>query len=170
MSTIDALVDPLMIVSKDFEIVKANLAMAKMGGLDVKDVVGKKCYDVFAGKKSPCAGCTMKKSAKTRTSENFELEAVRGDRYFEVSSHPLSDLDGKASGIVHVYRDRTEAKKMQEQLNQQDKLASIGLLAGGVAHEINNPLGGILIFSQIDRKSTRLNSSHTDISRMPSSA
>ena len=43
----------------------------------------------------------------------------------------------------------TEAKRKQEQLLQNEKLASIGLLAGGVAHEINNPLGGILVFSQM---------------------
>ncbi len=91
----------------------------------------------------------MKQAAKSHESTNFELESVRGDRFYEVSSHPLQDLDGKSNGVVHVYRDRTEAKKMQEQLAQQDKLASIGLLAGGVAHEINNPLGGILIFSQM---------------------
>lgn len=149
VSTIDALVDPLMIVNSDYEIQKSNVAMARMADKEVKQIVGQKCYEVFAGRKNPCPGCQLNKSFKSQKSSSFDLEGVRGDRFFEVSSQPLVDTDGTITGVVHVYRDRTEQKKMQEQLAQQDKLASIGLLAGGIAHEINNPLGGILIFSQM---------------------
>lgn len=149
MSTIDALVDPLMIVSQDYKIMKANMALSRISGIAVRDVVGKKCYEVFAGRKSPCRGCQMKQAAKASKEATFELEGIRADRYYEVTSQPLLDDNGESDGIVQVYRDRTEAKKLQEQLAQQDKLASIGMLAGGVAHEINNPLGGILIFSQM---------------------
>ncbi len=149
VSTIDALVDPLMIVNSKYEIQKSNMAMARMAEKEVKSIVGKKCYEIFGGRSSPCPNCQLGKSFKSSESSSFELENVRGDRYFEVASQPLVDSDGTITGVVHVYRDRTEAKKMQEKLAQQDKLASIGLLAGGIAHEINNPLGGILIFSQM---------------------
>lgn len=149
MSTIDAMVDPLMIVSKTFAIKKANLALAKAAGQDVKDVIGKKCYAAFAGRKSPCPGCKMKERAAKSEAGTFNLENVQGDRHFEVTSQPMLNQAGDLDGIVHVYRDRTEAVRLQQQLSQQEKLASIGLLAGGVAHEINNPLGGILIFSQM---------------------
>src|SRR5690606_36506661 len=115
----------------------------------VKEIVGRRCYQVFAGRTSPCPGCRMKDAARATSGETFELEGIRGDRFYEATSQPLLDSDGETDGIVQIYRDRTEAKKLQEQLAQQDKLASIGLLAGGVAHEINNPLGGILIFSQM---------------------
>ena len=149
MSTIDAMIDPLMIVTRDFKVQKANFALAKMAGLNVKDVLGKKCYEMFAARKSPCPGCKMKEAAKTSELGSYNLENVRGDRFYEVSSQPMTDLDGHKDGVVQIYRDRTEAKRLQQQLSQQEKLASIGLLAGGVAHEINNPLGGILIFSQM---------------------
>jgi len=160
MSTIDALIDPLMIIGDDFIVRKANLAVASLGYATVKQVVGRKCYDVFAGRKSPCSGCTLKKNAKSSGNSSFELAGVRGDRVFEVTAQPLFDASGNKDGVVHVYRDRTEAKKMQGQLAQQDKLASIGLLAGGVAHEINNPLGGILIFSQMLLREMDKDSSH----------
>lgn len=160
MSTIDALVDPLMIVSEDYKIRKANLALARMSGLDVREVVGKKCYEAFAARKSPCPGCHMKQAAKTARETSFELEGIRTDRFYEVTSQPVLDAQGSTDGIVQVYRDRTEAKKLQEQLAQQDKLASIGMLAGGVAHEINNPLGGILIFSQMLLRELPKESSH----------
>jgi two-component system NtrC family sensor kinase len=163
VATLDALVDPLMIVGKDYVIRKANKALARMADVDVKEVIGKKCHEAFAGRKSPCPGCKMPKAAKTDAEDGattFTLDSIRNDRYYEVTSQPLFDLDGKPDGIVQVYRDRTEAKRMQEQLSQQEKLASIGLLAGGVAHEINNPLGGILIFSQMLLREMDKESSH----------
>lgn len=149
MSTIDALVDPLMIVGKDYKVRKANLAMARLASKDVRDINGENCYEVFAGRSAPCPGCKMRTAASRRTNTNFVLEQIRGDRYYEVHSQPLIDSEGDLDGIVQQYRDRTDERRMQEQLSQQEKLASIGLLAGGVAHEINNPLGGILIFSQM---------------------
>ncbi len=149
MATIDALVDPLIIINGDYSVQKANVAMARLNQIDVKDVIGRKCFSVFAGRKTPCPGCKLKSTMKDGNPSSFELDHVRHNQTFEVSSQVLTDADGKPEAVVHVYRDRTLAKAMQAQLAQQDKLASIGLLAGGVAHEINNPLGGILIFSQM---------------------
>ncbi|MBM4253430.1 MAG: hypothetical protein FJ146_15785 [Deltaproteobacteria bacterium] len=149
MATIDALVDPLIIVGGDYSVQKANVAMAKLNNVDVKDILGRKCYSVFAGRSDPCPGCKLKSTMKDGTPTSFELDHVRQSQTFEVSSQALTDAAGSPEAVVHVYRDRTLAKAMQAQLAQQDKLASIGLLAGGVAHEINNPLGGILIFSQM---------------------
>jgi PAS domain S-box-containing protein len=160
LNKIDALVDPLAIVGTDYKIRKANKAMAKLGEVDVKAVVGRNCYEVFAKRKSPCPGCAMQDAATKKSSTVYELDNARDERFFEVTSQPLYDSAGELDGIVQIYRDRTDAKRMQEQLAQQDKLASIGLLAGGVAHEINNPLGGILIFSQMLLRELPKESSH----------
>ena len=150
MAMIDALVDPLMIVREDYVILKANLALAKMNhNTNFGEVLGQKCYEVFAGRKSPCPGCRMQVAGTARKATHGLLEDIRGDRYFETVSQPVFDLSGALEGVVQVYRDRTDARRMQGQLLQSEKLASIGLLAGGIAHEINNPLGGILIFSQM---------------------
>lgn len=160
MATIDALVDPLMIVRPDYTISKANRAMAELHQSNVKDILGKKCYTVFANRKSPCPGCQLKKTAKELKPQSFQLSEVRDDRFYEVASQPVFDTTGELDGLVHVYRDRTEAKNMERQLLQTEKLASIGLLAGGVAHEINNPLGGILIFSQMLMREMEKTSPH----------
>ena len=150
MAMIDALVDPLMIVRDDYVILKANLALAKMNHKsNFGDVLGQKCYEVFAGRKMPCNGCRMQEAGKTRQAIHGTLDEIGGKRYFETVSQPVFDLNGELEGVVQLYRDRTDARRMQSQLLQSEKLASIGLLAGGIAHEINNPLGGILIFSQM---------------------
>ena len=149
MSTIDALVDPLMMVHPNYTIYKANLAMAKVAKLDIKDIIGKKCYEVFANRTSPCTNCKMKLSSITKKPLQYELSHIRDNQFFEVSSQPLMNNSGEVDGIVQVYRDRTEARKLREQLFQSEKLSSIGLLAGGIAHELNNPLGGAMIFSEM---------------------
>ncbi len=149
MSTIDALVDPLMMVQEDYTIYKANLALAKIAGIDIKQVTGRKCYQVFADRDSPCPNCKMQESSTTKKPQQYELNHVRGNQFFEVSSQPLLNSSGEVDGVVQVYRDRTEARKLREQLLQSEKLSSIGLLAGGIAHELNNPIGGVMIFAEM---------------------
>jgi two-component system NtrC family sensor kinase len=160
LAMIDALVDPIMIVKSDYSITKANQAMAKLKSKPVREIIGQNCYEVFAGRNQPCEGCKLQSSFDEKQSNQWDLERIRSDRFYEVTSQPVYDISGKIEGMVHVYRDRTEARKLQEQLLQSEKLASIGLLAGGIAHEINNPLGGIIIFSQMLIRELPAESSH----------
>ena len=148
MTTIDAIIDPLCIVNENYEIIKANKAMAKHGKYShVKKTIGLKCHKVFAGRDTPCEGCKVHQAFNAKKPINYTLDI--NNKFFEVTSQPIIDREKKFSGVVQSYRDRTRSKKLQDQLLQSEKLASIGLLAGGVAHEINNPLGGILVFSQM---------------------
>jgi len=148
MATVDAIVDPLMLVDKDYRVIQANRALAKVAGKDIKKVVGSHCYKLFAGRNSPCPGCKLQESISTETTQTYELNDV-DSRYYEVATQPIFDMEGVVEGSLHIYRDRTLAKQLQSQLIQTEKLASIGLLAGGIAHELNNPLAGILLFSQM---------------------
>ena len=171
MATVDALVDPLMMVRSDYIITKANRAVALMAGVDIREVVGKRCFEVFAKRTSPCSGCSMTKASEEAQAKQFSLEDLRAERFFEVASQPIFDAHGKVEGVVQVYRDRTDAKRLQEQLLQSEKLASIGLLAGGVAHEINNPLGGILVFSQmLLRELPKESPSYVDVEEIEAAA
>jgi two-component system, NtrC family, sensor kinase len=149
VATIDALVHPLMIVDSTYTVSKANRAMAKMSGKDVKEILGQKCYQVFADRKSPCPGCGLKLTETSKKASTFHLENIRGEQIYEATAQPIVGDNNTLDGVVVIYHDRTEARKIEERLRQNDKLSSIGMLAGGIAHEINNPLGGILIFSQM---------------------
>ena len=57
--------------------------------------------------------------------------------------------DGRLTGVLGIVRDVTDEKRLSEQLLQQEKLAAVGQLVSGVAHELNNPLAGVVAFSQL---------------------
>ncbi len=149
LETIDALPDPFLIVSSDYVIQKANAAMADVAGKPIKTIIGSKCHQIFAGRDKPCENCQMKKTQAAAPLQSYEVYNAKNDRWYEVVSKRVAGSNPSNEGILQIYRDRTETRRLQHQLTQQEKLASIGQLAGGFAHEINNPLGGIIVFSQM---------------------
>src|SRR5437667_4913078 len=81
------------------------------------------------------------------TKQAYEVEILNktGEpRNALVSVSPLRDNSGQIVGVLGIARDITEKKRLEQQVLNAEKLASVGQLSAGVAHEINNPLGGIL--------------------------
>jgi PAS domain S-box-containing protein len=66
----------------------------------------------------------------------------------EVSTSPLTGADGRGLGVVAVVRDVSAVRQLEEQLRRSDRLAAVGTLAAGLAHEIKNPLTSVLTFSR----------------------
>ena len=92
-------------------------------------------------------GRRLKSTLDIGAKQVYEVEIVTrlGElRTVMVSVSPLQGVDGHILGVLGIARDMTETKKLERQIQNAEKLASIGKLAAGVAHEINNPLGGIL--------------------------
>lgn len=149
-STFDAIMAPVQIVSDDFEILRANLALAKTAAKDITEMIGRKCFEAFAGREKPCEGCPLLRLSKKGGNSISKIQNQIGKREFEASAYPMG-LAMTGAHVLH-YRDITEETRLQNEVIQQEKMAAIGILAGGVAHEINNPLGGILAFTQLMKR------------------
>lgn len=149
-ATFDAILDPVLVVTRDYRIARANLAAAESAGLKVRELIGKPCYEIFAKEKAPCPGCPMRESLASGRPRRERLLPYSDQRAFVVGSFPIRDYDGKGGGLAVVqYQDVSAIRKLEAQLLQSEKMAALGLFASGIAHDINNPLAGVLAFAQL---------------------
>jgi C4-dicarboxylate-specific signal transduction histidine kinase len=147
-SLIDAMEDSITIQDTELNIIYQNETSRMAFG----DHLMEKCYRIYAGREKICGGCPVKKSFKDGKSYTVEISKVMPSgevTFWENTSNPLRNAEGKVVSCLEIARNITTRKKIQEQLVLTDRLASIGQLAAGMAHELNNPLTGVIGFSEL---------------------
>ena len=98
---------------------------------------GEYCYSSFFGRDKPCENCRLAMILKNKTPVTLTIKD--DERYLQVHALPVYNNKHEVDGILEFYRDVTLEKTYDQQLQQADKLASIGELVSGIGHEINNP-------------------------------
>ncbi|MEJ2696329.1 MAG: PAS domain S-box protein [Candidatus Sulfobium sp.] len=136
----ESMSDMVYFNSKDYVIQSVNKAVSNKIGLPASEIIGKKCYEVFHGMNEPYEKCPHHKTVNTKKAYIEELDDPYMGGTFLTSSSPIFDLTGEFIGSVHVVRDITEIKNLQQKLVMAEKMAALGEVAAKVAHEIRNPL------------------------------
>jgi two-component system, NtrC family, sensor kinase len=139
----------LAILDDNLTIVFANKLQSSM--FPEVSLVGQQCHTAFYRKNRPCRDCPALKTLETRQTYRGEVlikEGAFAGRCYEWTTSPVMSPVGRVSEIVLLMRDITRRKDAEFKLLQADRMAAIGLLAAGIAHEINNPMTSIAGFSE----------------------
>jgi signal transduction histidine kinase len=139
--TFDGFRDPIAIVDVDYEVLRSNKKFSDK-------IIKKKCFESFARKDLICEGCPILKAIETGQSQKGQIHV--GARVFEVHSYPILLENGsQVTNVVNQYVDVTQSRELYLRMLQSEKMGAIGLLAGNIAHELNNPLTGLRSLSQV---------------------
>lgn len=140
-ATFDSIPHPLCLTTADHEILKLNLAFQQAcRHLTFRELIGKNCFQIFFGS-------DFKPSM---TSEGaIAFRAQRGAEHFEVSGDVLGLTHDNQPVRMTLLRPITEEVRFERRLFEISKLAELGTIGSSIAHELNNPLGGMLSFLQL---------------------
>ncbi|MFP3870773.1 MAG: PAS domain S-box protein [Syntrophobacteria bacterium] len=149
MAVFDGIMSLLTITDLDYNIIMVNKATASLFGETISQLLGRKCYEAFRRRNEPCPSCPVRDTKHThKPSHRLSANPVI-NRTLEEYTYPIFDASGNLSLIINYGIDVTDKLKMEKQLIQADKMASLGTLAAGIAHEIRNPMATINLNTQI---------------------
>lgn len=148
--TFDNITEMISIHDTDFNIIRANRAFSENLGLSPDEVLNRKCYELMHhGATAPVAGCPHIRSLENRIPVTEELYDEHNSKTLRVTTYPYFSPEGTIIGTIHIARDVTEEKEREMQLIMTERLASLGQMASGIAHEINNPLASVMMCAEM---------------------
>ena len=160
----------IVLLNPDFTIAEANEAYLKAVKKPKEEVIGSYCYQVSHGLNAPCSSshpemeCPMVETMRSGISAHaiHEHPGPEGQpTYCGIVTFPLKNQNGEIFRVIEIWRDITEefsyrwekrVKHLESNLQkvvQEDRMISLGKLAASCAHEINNPIQGLLTFSHL---------------------
>jgi len=152
--------EDVLVIASDYRVLDINKTLLDKIGLQRQDAIGKFCYQLTHHQNVPCSGehhpCPLVNTLETRLpfkATHIHYDKDNRELHYSISCYPLFEGDDVV-GAIEISRDITKEINLQKTMMQQEKLASIGRLSAGVAHEINNPLTTILTTSMLLQEDT----------------
>jgi two-component system, NtrC family, sensor kinase len=144
-STFNSITQALALVDNGFNIIQANNQYLKDSKKTHKQIIGQSCFISYFNKDLASHFSPTKPS-----NYKYQQSLSQNDsKNFDILSQPVQADNHEENLILVMFRDVTEENKMESYLIQSSKMAELGTIGSSIAHELNNPLGGILSFLQL---------------------
>jgi len=146
----------VLLLNPDFELVEISDTACRILGVRREEALGKPLDDVFADvppghrlvERTLLEGIVVKNHAISWTNDQERFELI-------MDTSLLKDAEGRVEGAYVLFKDVSNLRSLEQQVQRSDRLAMIGQIAAGTAHEIRNPLTSIKGFLQVLKKSLR---------------
>jgi PAS domain S-box-containing protein len=155
-NSFNSLEEVMLIIDRDYNIEQVNSSGLELLRRTRRAITGRKCYRVIRHMDKPCRFCPIRHTLESNTVESLERYDDIYKRHYQMKSAPIFDENGDITKVVYSMSDITERinaeakeKVLQRELSLTSRLASIGEVAAGITHEINNPLTGVIAFAQM---------------------
>lgn len=150
-STFNAVPDPILLIDTDHQVLlQNNRPLPKIVPDAAPDGSAQKCYAMLYGRSAPCPDCPMETLRHSPEPVYRRLE-TETQLVLDFSYYPILDEAGRLVAITKIVKDVTEKSHMENKLLHSARLAAIGEMAAGVAHELNSPMTAIIGTAQLLR-------------------
>ncbi|GAB6180317.1 hypothetical protein JCM14036_16360 [Desulfotomaculum defluvii] len=146
-ATFKAVTDPIFLIDKNYKVLRHNLQNEKFLGLPEYPRNDLKCFRVIWHRDAPCENCPLEEVYQTGRGAYRQIQ--NEGAIFDTFYYPMTETNGEIYSVILHVKDVTEKEKMEAQLMHSAKLAAIGEMAAGVAHELNSPMTVIIGTAQM---------------------
>ncbi len=150
-SLIESADDMIYTLDKDCKILSVNQYYKRLTGKEANEVIGRNITHIIEYRNPELIRAIVERVFKTRVTVGHEERVKIGDKeyWLDTKYRPVFAGGNEINQVLAISRDITEHKTMEDQLFHTEKLASLGSLSAGVAHEMNNPIAIILGFAEM---------------------
>lgn len=154
----DAIQHSIFLVDRRLRIYRVNRTSMTIYGTDQESLIGKKYTRILYEQETPPPDCPILSCLRDAKPVQREGPHPRWGGYFYFYAFPVFNATGSLERVVYYEKDATESRKLEQRMQQSERLKALGTLAAGIAHEIRNPLATINFNTQMLQRELSLDS------------